>query len=240
MDILIFQMSLVVSTDDCEMWKEEYEKLKAEWSELHSKHCELENDMNVLQSKLKWVTNQEVQLQQLQNRILSLEQDRSELQACNEQLQEDCEIQKEQLSSLQARLQNAEEQKLLKQIQINSLQKGLAGLEQKSSSYITSNTGIVHFRETPDGALQNDCLHSIMEKLTSKEEECTGLKAEVDLITEEYKSCQRKLQQCREELKGNHRRKPKRRCSCWMPVLVIICAAVTAYLFSSEIEHFLQ
>lgn len=234
------QMSLAVSTDECELWKEEYEKLKADWIELSSKHCELKNDMNVLQSKLKWVTNQDVQLQQLQNHLLTLQQERSELQACNEQLQEDCEIQKEQLSSLQARLQNAEQQKLQMQIQINSLQKGLSALEQRSSSNVTSKTEILHLRETPDGAVQNDRLQFIMEKLTSKEEECAGLKAEVDLITEEYKSCQRKLQQCREELKGNHRRKPKRRCSCWIPVLVIIFAAVTAYLFSPEMGHFPQ
>ncbi|KAM5182133.1 TRAF3-interacting JNK-activating modulator isoform 1-T3 [Mantella aurantiaca] len=228
------QMSLAVSSEECELWKEEYEKLKADWIELSSKHCELKNDMNVLQSKLKWVTNQDVQLQQLQNHLLNLQRERSELQACNEQMQEDCEIQKEQLTSLQVRLQNAEEKKLQMQIQINSLQKGVAALEQRGSSNITSNTGVSHLHNTPDGALQN----CVMEKLTSKEEECAGLKAEVDLITEEYKSCQRKLQQCREELRGNHRRKPKRRCSCWMPVLVIIFAAVTAYFFSTEMDHF--
>ncbi|XP_018415256.1 PREDICTED: TRAF3-interacting JNK-activating modulator [Nanorana parkeri] len=234
------QMSLVVSADECELWKEEYEKLKADWIELSSKHCELKNDMNILQSKLKWVTNQDVHLQQLQNHLLTLQQERNDLYVCNEQLQEDYEIQKEQLRSLQARLQNAEQQKLQMQIQINSLQKGLAALEQKSSSSITSNTGILDLPDTPDVGLQNDRLHFITEKLTSTEEECAGLKAEVELITEEYKSCQRKLQQCREELKGNHRRKPERRCSCWMPVLVIVFAAVTAYLFSTEMEHFLH
>ncbi|XP_072281623.1 TRAF3-interacting JNK-activating modulator [Pyxicephalus adspersus] len=230
------QMSLAVSTEECELWKEEYEKLKADWIELSSKHCELKNEMNVVQSKLKWVTHQDVHLQQLQNHLLTLQQERSELQACNEQLQEDYEIQKEQLSSLQARLQNAEEQKLQMQIQIYSLQKGLEAVEQRSSSNITSDTDTMYGCDTPDGALQNERLHYIMEKLTLKEEECADLKAEVELITEEYKSCQRKLQQCRDELKGNHRRKPKRRCSCWMPVLVIIFAAIAAYLFSTEIN----
>lgn len=46
-------MSLTVSTEECQLWKEEYEKLKAEWIELSNKHCEVKNETYVLQSKLK-------------------------------------------------------------------------------------------------------------------------------------------------------------------------------------------
>ncbi|KAM9320218.1 TRAF3-interacting JNK-activating modulator [Gastrophryne carolinensis] len=217
------QMSLEVSTDECILWKEEYEKLKRDWTELNSKHCEIKNEMIVMQSKLQWVTNQDAQFQQLQNRLQTLQQERIELEACNEHLQEKYDIQKGRLNSLQARLRNAEEQKLHIQKQFNILQNEFSALEKRYSANTLSNTGTLHQHGPADGTLQSDRFQLIAERLNLKEDECAGLKAEVELITEEYKSCQRKLQQCREELKKMHRKKPK-----------VYCQHITDYLITEK------
>ncbi|CAJ0954008.1 unnamed protein product [Ranitomeya imitator] len=54
------QMSLSVSSDECELWKEEYEKLKTDWIELSNKHCELKNERSILQSKLQVVYQEQI------------------------------------------------------------------------------------------------------------------------------------------------------------------------------------
>ncbi|XP_075052324.1 TRAF3-interacting JNK-activating modulator [Mixophyes fleayi] len=231
------QMSLVVSTDECKLWKEEYEKLKEDWMELRNEHCELKNEMNVLQSKLQWVEIQDSQCQQLQNRLQSLEKEKVELQAWNEQLQEDIELQKEQQISLQDRLRNAEEQKLKMRTQMNALQSELAALEHRSFSNFDKDTTL-QVRDT-DEALQSDQFQIVMEKLMTKEKECAGLKTEIELITEEYHSCQRKLQQCRNELKGTHKWKLKTRCSCWAPIFLLLFAVVLTFLFSTDVDRYL-
>ncbi|XP_075709836.1 TRAF3-interacting JNK-activating modulator [Rhinoderma darwinii] len=234
------QMSLSVSSDECELWKEEYEKLKADWIELSNKHCELKNEMNIFQSKTQCVGSQESQCQQLHNLIKRLEKEQIELQALNDHLQEDNELQKEQLSSLQVRLRYSEEQKLEMQKQMNTLQSDLATLQQRNFSDFTRDTTTLQLGESPEEELQNDQLNALTEKLMSQEKECTGLEAELELITGEYQSCQRKLKQCREELKGISRRKPKRSCCFWMSGFMVILAAVMAFLFSNHIEHYLH
>ncbi|KAM3935397.1 TRAF3-interacting JNK-activating modulator isoform 1-T3 [Leptodactylus fuscus] len=234
------QMSLSVSSDECELWKEEYEKLKADWIDMSNKHCELKNEMNILQSKLQWVRSQESQCQQLHNRIQELEREQMELQALNEHLEEDKELQKEHLSSLQVRLRNSEEQKLEMRKQIETLQDDLVILEQRNLSDITRDTTTLQLSESPEEEVQIDQLQAAKEKLLSLETECTGLKAELELITDEYQSCQRKLKQCREELKGMSRQKPKRRCFSWMPAFMVILAVAMAFIFSDHIEHYIQ
>ncbi|XP_063811418.1 TRAF3-interacting JNK-activating modulator isoform X2 [Pseudophryne corroboree] len=210
------QMSLVVSLDECKLWKEEYENLKGEWTDLCNKHCELKNEMNVLQSKLQWVETQDSQCQQLQNRLQSLEKEKIELQAWNEQLQEDMELQKEQQASLQAEL---------------------AALEHKRLSDITKDTTL-QVCDT-DKLLQSDQLQVVTDQLISKEKECEGLKTEVELITEEYNLCQTKLQQCRNELKGTHKWKLKKRCCCWAPVFILMFAVVFAFYVTSHVDRYL-
>ncbi|KAG9465755.1 hypothetical protein GDO78_017768, partial [Eleutherodactylus coqui] len=227
------QMSLSVSSDECELWKEEYEKLKTDWIELSDKHSHLKDERNILHSKLQWFGSQESQCQQLHSRLQGLEKKQIELQASNEHLQEDNELQEEQLRSLQVRLRNSEEQKLELQKQIKALQTDFVTLEQRSKS----DTATLHVRHSPEVDIQNDQLQAMWEKLLSQEKEHAGLKAELELITDEYRSCQRKLKLCREELKEMTRRKPKRRCCFWIPVFMVILSVVTGFFISSYVEH---
>ncbi|MEE6493432.1 hypothetical protein FKM82_016828 [Ascaphus truei] len=207
------QRTLSVSADECDLWKEEYERLKGDWSELTSKHCELKNELHVLQSKLQWVEVQDSQLQQFQHRLQSLERERIELQAWNDVLQEDNGIMKGQLNSTEVRLRNAEEQKLVMEIKQSHLQNELLALKQRSPPSLVPDPGTLlsdHMGDD-DAKLQSDRLQLVVGKLSAREKECEELQSEVEMLSEEYLSCQRKLRQCREELKGNHR--PKRNAS---------------------------
>ncbi|KAG8589448.1 hypothetical protein GDO81_006393 [Engystomops pustulosus] len=232
------QMSLSVSSDECDLWKEEYEKLKVDWIDLNNKHCELKNEMNILRSKLQMVVSQESLCQHLHNRIQEMEKEQIELQAINEHLQEENELQKEQLISLQGRLRNSEEQKLEMQKHIKTLQIDIVKLEQVNMSECKRDTTTSQLSESREEEMQSDQLQAVKETLLSQEKECASLKAELELITDEYQSCQRKLKQCREELKGMSRQKPKRRCCFWLPVLMVTLAVVMALLISSHIEHY--
>ncbi|NP_001120282.1 TRAF3-interacting JNK-activating modulator [Xenopus tropicalis] len=95
------KVSLAVTSGECDIWKEEYEKLKMDWSELTNKHSELKNELFVLQSKLQWIETKDLQMQQLYSHLQSLEREKTELEALNEQLQEDNEQKKERLYSME-------------------------------------------------------------------------------------------------------------------------------------------
>ncbi|KAM4795740.1 TRAF3-interacting JNK-activating modulator [Rhinophrynus dorsalis] len=231
------QVSLAVSVGECELWKEEYERLKTDWSELTSKHCELKSEVHILQSKLQWVETKDSQFQQLQNRLQTMERENIELQAWNELLQEDNEHKKEQLDSLKVSLRNAEEMKLEMQMKIIDLQNEVLSLKRRTSPSLTQDTRRLSLTHAPDCQLQNDTLHLVEEKLTAKERECAELQSEVDNLTEEYMTSQRKLQQCREEMKGSHRHKPKKRCSCWTALFILILSVIIMFIFFNNVEY---
>ncbi|XP_053562619.1 TRAF3-interacting JNK-activating modulator [Bombina bombina] len=230
------ERSLVMSTDECDLWKEEYEQLKEDWKELAIKNFELKNELHVLQSKLQWVETQDSQLQQLQNRLQRLERERIELQAKNDLLQEDSERKGEQLSSFEVRLRNAETQKLELQIKLSDLQNDVLTMKQKSSNLLQDSEGLLvdHLEER---TLQNDQLRTALGKLAAKEKECEELQTELESLTVDYKSSQRKLQQCREDLKGTHRQKPERRRSFWTCVFLIFAVFTIILLIVENFGH---
>ncbi|OCT94283.1 TRAF3 interacting protein 2 L homeolog isoform X2 [Xenopus laevis] len=232
------KMSLAVASGECDLWKEEYEKLKMDWSKLTSKHSELKNELYVLQSKLQWVETKDLQMQQFQSRLHSLEREKTELEALNEHLQEDNEQKKERLDSMEVRLRNAEVLKLEMEIKMNDLQS--EGLATNKAPTITPRTGALNDERGATQQLQGDIVKLLTENLTAKEKECEFLQTEMDSLAEEFQSCQRKLRQCREALRGTHDQKRKRKCSCWTAVLVLIFAVVTMFLLSTYIESFIN
>eukprot|EP00079_Xenopus_tropicalis_P020478 XP_012811407.1 PREDICTED: TRAF3-interacting JNK-activating modulator isoform X1 [Xenopus tropicalis] len=234
------KVSLAVTSGECDIWKEEYEKLKMDWSELTNKHSELKNELFVLQSKLQWIETKDLQMQQLYSHLQSLEREKTELEALNEQLQEDNEQKKERLYSMEVRLRNAEVLKLEMEIKMNDLQNEGLAMNLIKPSMVTHNIGTLNIERAPTQQLQEDTVKLLTEKLTAKEKECEYLQTEMDSLTEEFQSCQRKLRQCREELRGTHNQKPKRKCSFWTPLLVLIFAVVTMFLFSANMEYFIQ
>uniref|UniRef100_A0A8C5P833 TRAF3 interacting protein 3 n=1 Tax=Leptobrachium leishanense TaxID=445787 RepID=A0A8C5P833_9ANUR len=232
------QMSLVVSGDECELWKEEFEKLKKDWSEVTSENCELRNELHVLQSKLQWVETQDSQLQQIQNRLQSVEIESMDLQSQNDQLQEDNDLQKQQLNSMEVRLRNAEEQKLAMQLKIHDLQKEMLSLSQKTIQSVVPNSKNTPLNHSTDEDPTSEQLHLVTEKLIAKENELSRLKSEMESLAVEYKSCKDTLQLCRENLKGIPKQKLKSRTSCWVPVFVLFVAVLTMVIISSKMEYF--
>uniref|UniRef100_A0A8C3RYG6 TRAF3 interacting protein 3 n=1 Tax=Chelydra serpentina TaxID=8475 RepID=A0A8C3RYG6_CHESE len=92
------QRTLVVTEDDCALWKEHYDTLKAEWSETASKHTELENKLYVLQNQLQWADTQNDQLHQA---LRNLESEREDLSLRIEALQIDSQLRMEHISAME-------------------------------------------------------------------------------------------------------------------------------------------
>ncbi|KAM8977186.1 TRAF3-interacting JNK-activating modulator [Pelodytes ibericus] len=226
------QMSLSVSGDECELWKEEYENMKKDWSKLTSQNYELRNELHVVQSKLQWLETQDSQIHQLQNRLQNLEMDGIELQTLNDRLQEDNDLQRQQLNSLEVRLKNAEEQKLEMEQNIHVLQMEILSMNQRSCNSITPDQRTLPLSHLLDEKPLHDQLLLVTEKLLAKEETCAKLKTEMESLAMEYKSCNDTLQLCRENLKGIPRQKHKSRTFCWVPVFVLIFAVLTMFIIT--------
>ncbi|XP_060087229.1 TRAF3-interacting JNK-activating modulator isoform X2 [Heteronotia binoei] len=103
------QRALAVVEEDCSLWKEHYNTIKNDWSQLADKHMELENKLRVLENKLQWSDAQNAQLHQaLQN----LEGERVTLISKIDALQEDSRLTTEHVSAMEGRLKIEERQKL--------------------------------------------------------------------------------------------------------------------------------
>ncbi|XP_063306950.1 TRAF3-interacting JNK-activating modulator [Pelobates fuscus] len=234
------QMSLAVSGDECELWKEEYEKLKKDWSDIISENSELRNELNVVQSKLQWVETQDTHLQQLHDHLQSLERERIELKSQNEILHEDNDLQKQQLNSMEVRLRNAEEEKLETQLKIHNLQNQMLSMNERNTHSPIQDIKNVHRSHTSNEQPPSEQLLLVTEKLTAKENELAKLKIEMESLALEYKSCKDTLQLCRENLKGIPKQKPKSGTSCWASVLVLFVAVLTMIIISANMEYLID
>uniref|UniRef100_A0A7M4DUP1 TRAF3 interacting protein 3 n=1 Tax=Crocodylus porosus TaxID=8502 RepID=A0A7M4DUP1_CROPO len=90
--------SLAASEEDCALWKEHYETLKADWSEMTSKHTELENKLHILQNKLQWADSQN---NQLHGALRRLENEHVDLDSRIQVLQEDNVLKAQHVSALE-------------------------------------------------------------------------------------------------------------------------------------------
>ncbi|XP_053313563.1 TRAF3-interacting JNK-activating modulator [Spea bombifrons] len=233
-DLQNTKMSLMMSWDECDLWKEEYKRMKEDWSKLTSKNCELRNELQVVQSKLKWLEVQDSQVQTLQNHLQSAEREGIDLQAYNDQLQEDNELLKMQLDSMEGELRNMEMQKLLLQQKICDQQSEIVSISQRSCPNCIHDMKIRPVDQTSNE--QSDQLCLVTKKLEAKEKECDIMKTEMESLTMEYRACKDTLQQCRENLKGIPVQQSKGHISCWVPVLILFFAGLTMFIISAHIE----
>ncbi|XP_053943489.1 TRAF3-interacting JNK-activating modulator isoform X2 [Cuculus canorus] len=63
--------------------------------------------------------------------------------------------------------------------------------------------------------------------------QCTELRSELEVLSEEYRSCLTRLRQCRDELNRFQSKKAKRQRSHWIPLLVAVIAIAIATLLAS-------
>ncbi|XP_027726671.1 TRAF3-interacting JNK-activating modulator [Vombatus ursinus] len=243
------QRSLAMAELKCEQWREQYETLKEDWRDLGAKHSELENQLYVLQSKLQGADSRDFQLNQA---LHLLEREHQDLQTQIDRLQGDRELGCSNISDLQGQLQRSEEEKLALKATVEHLQNLLQSqsiqlhiqeelMPQKGQTCPTWSSAPTHLEEKSKGSGEEreknlrDQLQERTLQFQAKDKECEELHSELDSLSDEYLSCLRKLQQCREELNRGQRPPHRRRCGCWLPVLIVVIAtALAAFLANTE------
>ncbi|KFV79820.1 TRAF3-interacting JNK-activating modulator [Struthio camelus australis] len=242
------QRSLAVTKEDCALWKEHYNTLKAEWTEMTKAHTELKNNLHILQSKLQVYTQNE----QLHLALRNLENEHAELRLRISVLQEDNKLKAEHISVIEGKLQKEQNQKITLEATISHLhtllqnqtneQKTPEAMVQKKDQVLTSqtppltpatgkqNAPLEHPEEEGEESLKDE-MQKRTSQLTAKENECTELRLELEALSDEYRSCLTKLRQCRDELNQFQSKWPKRQQGNWIPLLVVaIAMAIAAFL----------
>ncbi|XP_012870649.1 PREDICTED: TRAF3-interacting JNK-activating modulator isoform X3 [Dipodomys ordii] len=241
------QRSLALAEQNCEEWRGQYEALKEAWKTLGIQHSELENQFHILQSKLQGADSRDAQLNQT---LRLLEIEHQELQAKIECLQGDRDLCNYNTQDLQDQLKRSEEEKHALMTKVQQLQCLLQNqslhpqeqekLVKKDQALPEWNSKPSHNEVKPEGTgKEKDCdLRDQLQKknlqLQAQEKECRELHSELDNLSDEYISCLRKLQHCREELNHSQQPPPRRQCDRWLPVLIMVIATVLAVFLANK------
>ncbi|XP_043933063.1 TRAF3-interacting JNK-activating modulator isoform X3 [Protopterus annectens] len=137
-----YYKSLTVTEQDCLYWKEHYEMMKKNWSELCTKNTELNNELLDLQSKLQIAEGQKTQLQELEEKLGIMGKEQEEMQSRLDVLHEDNELKKEQLSTMKVKVRSVEEEKLTMGTKFMSLEVKLRNAEEKKQNIEKSFTNL--------------------------------------------------------------------------------------------------
>ncbi|XP_043860346.1 TRAF3-interacting JNK-activating modulator isoform X2 [Dromiciops gliroides] len=236
------QRSLAMAELKCEQWRQQYETLKEDWRDLGERHNELESQLCVLQSKLQGANSRDFQLNQA---LHLLESEHQDLQRQIDRLQGDRELGCSNISDLQDQLQRSEEEKLAlkatvehlqsllqnQSIQLHTQEEFMTKKGQTCSTWSSAPTHLEEKSKGPGEERENNLRDQLQERtlqLQAKEKECGELHSELDSLSDEYLSCLRKLQQCREELNRGQQPPHRRQCGYWLPVLIVVIATVLA------------
>ncbi|XP_045043793.2 TRAF3-interacting JNK-activating modulator isoform X1 [Desmodus rotundus] len=217
------QRSLALAEQKCEEWRNQYEALKEDWRTLGAQHRELESQFHVLQSKLQGADSRDFQMNQA---LRLLENEHQELQAKIECLQGDRDLCSSDSRLLQDQLKRSEEEKLALVTEVQQLQSLLQSQSiqlQEQEKLLTKKDQALsewspkpsHNEVEPEGTGKEkdwdfrDQLQKKTLQLQAKEKECRELHSELDNLSDEYLSCLRKLQHCREELNQSQKLPPR-------------------------------
>ncbi|XP_059003048.1 TRAF3-interacting JNK-activating modulator isoform X2 [Mustela lutreola] len=97
-----------------------------------------------------------------------------------------------------------------------------------------------HYEVEPEGTGKEkewdfrDQLQKKTLQLQAKEKECKELHSELDNLSDEYLSCLRKLQHCREELNQSQQLPPRRQCGQWLSMLMVMIAIALAVFLAKK------
>ncbi|KAM5238767.1 TRAF3-interacting JNK-activating modulator [Ctenodactylus gundi] len=238
--------SLALAEQKCEEWRNQYEALKEDWRTLGTQHKELESQLHVLQSKLQGADSRDAQMSQA---LRLLENEHHELQAKIEHLQGDTNLCNADSRDLRDQLKRLEEEKLALVITVQQLKSLLQNQEQlqeqekllkKDQALPVWSPKTSHNEVEPEGTRKDkdwdlgDELQKKTVQLQAKEKECTELHSELDNLSDEYLSCLRKLQHCREELNNNLQPPPRKQCGRWLPMLMVVIATALAVFLANK------
>ncbi|XP_074833551.1 TRAF3-interacting JNK-activating modulator [Carettochelys insculpta] len=240
------QRTLAITEDDCALWKEHYDTLKAEWSDTTTKHIELENKVYALQNQLQWADTQNGQLHQA---LHNLESEREDLYSRIKVLQEDNKLKTERANAMEGQLQNEQKQKLALEVTITHLHNLLKNQSKEQKAHeeqigrkdqvlTTQLQSPCPVRDKQGALLKHpdnegeeklkDETQKRTAELIAKEKECAELHSELEALSDEYRSCMSKLRQCREELNHFQSKQSKRQYGHYIPLLLVVIAAATA------------
>uniref|UniRef100_A0A2R8PFM4 TRAF3 interacting protein 3 n=1 Tax=Callithrix jacchus TaxID=9483 RepID=A0A2R8PFM4_CALJA len=237
------QRSLALAEQKCEEWRSQYEALKEDWRTLGTQHRELESQLHVLQSKLQGADSRDLQMNQA---LRFLENEHQELQAKIEFLQGDRDLCSLDTQDLQDQLKRSEAEKLTLVTRVQQLQskfafqilKNLAAFIDQALPEWSPKSFPKEVEPEGKGKEKDWDLRDQLQKKTlqlqAKEKECRELHAELDNLSDEYLSCLRKLQHCREELNQSQQPPPRRQCGRWLPMLMVLIAAALAVFLASK------
>ncbi|KAB1258740.1 TRAF3-interacting JNK-activating modulator [Camelus dromedarius] len=242
------QRSLALAEQKCEEWRSQYEALKEDWQTLGSQHRELESQLHVLQSKLQGADSRDLQMNQA---LQLLENEHQELQAQIERLQGDRDLCGTDTQHLQDQLKRSEEERLalvsevqqlqgLLQSQSVQLQEQEKLLTKKDQAWPVWSPKPSHNEVEPEGTGKEkdwdirDQLQKKTLQLLAKEKECRELHSELDNLSDEYLSCLRKLQHCREELNQSQQPPPRSQCGRWLPMMMVLVATALAVFLANK------
>ncbi|XP_019285018.1 TRAF3-interacting JNK-activating modulator [Panthera pardus] len=242
------QRSLALAEQKCEEWRSQYEALKEDWKSLGTQHRELESQLHVLQSKLQGADSRDLQMNQA---LRLLENEHQELQAKIEHLQGDRDLYSSDTQHLQDQLKRSEEEKLALAAKVQQLQSLLQNQSlqlQEQEKLLTKKDQALpvwspkpsHKEVEPEGTgkeKERDFRDQLQKKtlqLQAKEKECRELHLELDNLSDEYLSCLRKLQHCREELNQSPRPLPRRQCGQWLSMLMVMIAIALAVFLANK------
>ncbi|XP_032144994.1 TRAF3-interacting JNK-activating modulator isoform X3 [Sapajus apella] len=242
------QRSLALAEQKCEQWRSQYEALKEDWRTLGTQHRELESQLHVLQSKLQGADSRDLQMNQA---LRFLENEHQELQAKIECLQGDRDLCSLDTQDLQDQLKRSEAEKLTLVTRVQQLQSLLQNqslqlqeqeklLTKKDQALPEWSPKSFHNEVEPEGKGKEkdwdlrDQLQKKTLQLQAKEKECRELHSELDNLSDEYLSCLRKLQHCREELNQSQQPPPRRQCGRWLPMLMVVIAVALAVFLANK------
>ncbi|XP_036127965.1 TRAF3-interacting JNK-activating modulator isoform X1 [Molossus molossus] len=242
------QWSLALAEQKCEEWRSQYEALKEDWRTLGTQHRELESQFHALQSKLQEADSIDLQMKQA---LRLLENEHQELQAKTECLQGDRDLCSSDTQHLQDQLKRSEEEKLALVTKVQHLQSLLQSQSlqlQEQEKLLTKKDQALsewspkpsHKEVEPEGTGKEkdwdfrDQLQKKTLQLQAKEQECKELHSELDNLSDEYLSCLRKLQHCREDLNQSQQLPPRRQCGRWLSMLMVMIAIALAVFLANK------
>ncbi|XP_059946949.1 TRAF3-interacting JNK-activating modulator-like isoform X1 [Mesoplodon densirostris] len=245
------QRSLALAEQKCEEWKSQYKALKEDCRTLGTQNRELESQLHVLQSKLQGADSRDLQMNQA---LWLLENECQELQAKTEHLQGDRDLCSSDTQHLQDQLKRSEEEKLALVTKVQQLQSLLQNQSlqlQEQEKLLTKKDQALpgwspkpsHNEVEPEGPGKKDWnFRDQLQKKTlqplAKEKECRELHSELDNLSDEYLSCLRKLQHCREELNQSQQLPSRAMWPKFLMLMALMAIAVAVFLANRDLLKF--
>ncbi|XP_069400354.1 TRAF3-interacting JNK-activating modulator isoform X4 [Ovis canadensis] len=239
------QRSLALAEQKCEQWKSQYEALKEDWKTLGTQHRELESQLHVLQSKLQTPS---LLLYNLPSFLPPWDLPAAstlasaDLPVCPSSSHQGADSRDSQMNQA-LRLLESEHQELQARIECLQEDRDLCSSDTQhlqDQALPVRSPKPSHNEVEPEGPGKEqdldfrDELQKKTLQLLAKEKECRELHSELDNLSDEYLSCLRKLQHCREELSQSQQPPPRRQCGQWLLMLMALIAIAVAVMLANK------